>query len=87
MNQQARVAMQACGVVGIESFDYFSENGEKQVKLARGERILLRQNDKSIGVRNGDLATIMSINESQFTAKLDKEDGYFFVYCLSIDHF
>ena len=71
LNAEARVAMQDKGLVGKDNFDYFSENGAASIALAKGERILLRQNDKTIGVRNGDLATITSINKNQFAATLD----------------
>ena len=71
LNVQARAVMQEKGIVGTDSFDYFAENGALTTALAQGERILLRQNDKTIGVRNGDLATITSINDKAFMARLD----------------
>ncbi|KTD49113.1 conjugal transfer protein TraA [Legionella rubrilucens] len=45
--------------------------GEKTIALAQGERILLRQNDKAIGICNGDLATILAIDKESLTAQLD----------------
>ena len=71
LNEEARIAMQARGIVGIKSEGYFSDNGVKKIDLAVGERILLRQNDKTLGIRNGDLATITLMGQHQFTAKLD----------------
>lgn len=71
LNEKARVLMQSIGHVYTENFSYFSENGEQPIDLAQGERILLRQNDKALGVRNGDLATITAIDGNQFTATLD----------------
>ncbi|KGP62435.1 hypothetical protein EP47_06690 [Legionella norrlandica] len=63
--------MQDKGFVAKESFTYFSQNRERQVRLARGDRILFRQNDKIHGVKNGDLATITEIHEKAFKALLD----------------
>lgn len=41
------------------------------ITLSQGERILFRKNDAHIGVRNGDMAFIESINAYEFTATLD----------------
>jgi len=71
LNEKARTAMQDANIVSTNSFEYFSENGTRRTLLAEGDRILLRQNDKTLGVRNGDLATIKAINENQFSAILD----------------
>lgn len=71
LNAKGREAMQAKGLVQHDGFEYFSENGAREVMLSEGERILLRQNDKGLGVRNGDLATITAINATAFTALLD----------------
>jgi ATP-dependent exoDNAse (exonuclease V) alpha subunit len=71
LNAEAHLIMQDKGVVETDNFDYFSDNGTVSLVLAKGERILLRQNDKSIGVRNGDLATITMINNHQLTVTLD----------------
>lgn len=71
LNAKGREAMQAKGLVQHDGFEYFSENGARVVMLSEGERILLRQNDKGLGVRNGDLATITAINPTVFTAILD----------------
>lgn len=71
LNEAGRKALQDKGIVKEGSFKYFSENGEKPILLAEGERVLLRQNNKEIGIRNGDLATIQSINGHSFTAILD----------------
>lgn len=71
LNTKAREAMQEKGVVQNAGFDYFSQNGARTLTLSQGERILLRQNNKDLGVRNGDLATITRITSSEFTAILD----------------
>ncbi len=71
LNAKGREAMLTKGFVKQGGFEYFSENGTRAVMLSEGERILLRQNDRSLGVRNGDLATITAINANAFTAILD----------------
>lgn len=71
LNDKARIALQEAGQIGADEEIYYKENSERQIKLAVGERILLRQNDKNLGVRNGDLATICTINEKELTAILD----------------
>jgi Ti-type conjugative transfer relaxase TraA len=71
LNLKARAAMQQQGIVNQESFEYYSQNGSNKIMLAEGERILFRQNDKQLGVRNGEIATITAINANTFNAQLD----------------
>ncbi|WP_255411073.1 hypothetical protein [Legionella sp. km772] len=63
--------MQQQGVIGQEGYEYQSQNGTQKIQLALGERILFRQNNKDLGVRNGELATITHINTNEFHATLD----------------
>ena len=71
LNEQARAALQQKGVVGQEEYEYQSQNDTQKIQLALGERILFRQNNKDLGVRNGELATITHINTNEFRAILD----------------
>lgn len=71
LNDKARKALQEAGKLGANEYSYYKENSEREIKLAVGERILLRQNDKNLGVRNGDLATIIAMNDKELTAVLD----------------
>ncbi|ARG98618.1 Ti-type conjugative transfer relaxase TraA [Legionella micdadei] len=71
LNGKAREAMQKQGMIRDKEFEYHSKNGTRKLMLAQGERILLRQNDSQLGVRNGDLATITHINSNEFSATLD----------------
>ncbi|KTC98701.1 Ti-type conjugative transfer relaxase TraA [Legionella erythra] len=71
LNEQARERLRNKGMIGHEDFAYLSEGGEKTIALTQGERILLRQNDKAIGIRNGDLATILAVDKDSLTAQLD----------------
>lgn len=43
----------------------------RDIRIAQGERLLLRKNDKDLGVRNGDMAWVESVNDEQITARLD----------------
>lgn len=71
LNGKAREAMRKQGIIQDKEFEYLSQNGTRKLMLAQGERILLRQNDSQLGVRNGDLATITHINTNEFSATLD----------------
>lgn len=71
LNQQARNGLQKRNQLSNDEYSYYSENGKREINLALHERILFRQNNKGISVRNGDLATITAINNKQFTAILD----------------
>ncbi len=50
---------------------YIKVMDKRDIALARGERILFKKNNKTHGVKNGDLATITSINDEYFEARLD----------------
>ncbi|WP_058529798.1 Ti-type conjugative transfer relaxase TraA [Legionella londiniensis] len=71
LNIKGRLAAIKNGLVNQDGFDYFSQNGASSLSLAKGERILFRQNNKPLGVHNGDLATITDINANTLTAILD----------------
>lgn len=71
MNEQAREHLKSKELIGREEFNYFNADENQLIPLAQGERILLRQNDKTLGVRNGDLATILAIDDKSLTARLD----------------
>lgn len=43
----------------------------ESIDLAVGERLIFKQKNKTIGVDNGDMATITSINQGEFEARLD----------------
>jgi Ti-type conjugative transfer relaxase TraA len=59
----------------IEISDHYKNQlhsiGQQSMSLAEGERILFRKNDKLLGVRNGDMAFITSINADRLVARLD----------------
>lgn len=69
LNHQARDALQEKSLIGYENVDV--QGADKALKISIGERLLFRQNDKTIGVRNGDLGTVKTINKTQFQVELD----------------
>lgn len=71
LNAKGREAAVEKGLVKQDGFEYLSQNGASALLLSEGERILFRQNNKPLGVRNGDLATITKINAHTLTAALD----------------
>lgn len=69
LNEQARLALKEKKILGQEELTF--QGFERPLKIAIGERLLFRQNDKTLGVRNGDLGTVQSIKSGQFQIKLD----------------
>lgn len=69
LNEQARLALKERQILGQEEITV--QGFEKPLKIAIGERLLFRQNDKTLGVRNGDLGTVQSFKSNQFQIKLD----------------
>ncbi len=39
--------------------------------VSKGERIIFKKGDTEIGVKNGDISSVISVSETQFEAKLD----------------
>ncbi|MCE3043965.1 AAA family ATPase [Legionella sp. 16cNR16C] len=50
---------------------YVEQTGLQDFYLTKGERIFFKKGDTDIGVKNGDLATILQVNEEGFIARLD----------------
>ena len=48
-----------------------SREDSRTIQLSTGERILFRKNDRELGVRNGDMAMIESVNKELMVARLD----------------
>jgi Ti-type conjugative transfer relaxase TraA len=69
LNQKARLALQEKNLIGHDDIDF--QGFDKELKLSTGDRLLFRQNDKMLGVRNGDLGTIKAVNKEQFQIELD----------------
>ncbi|MDX8400453.1 MAG: AAA family ATPase, partial [Gallionellaceae bacterium] len=63
LNRIARSQLKQSGELGAEATVVTSdkEGNEGKTKVAEGERLKLTKNDKSLGVMNGDLVTVRSI--------------------------
>ncbi|QDQ40261.1 Ti-type conjugative transfer relaxase TraA [Legionella geestiana] len=69
LNEKARQTLQDKQIVGRENIVF--QGYEKPLQISVGERLLFRQNDKTVGVRNGDLATVQAIRGKALEVKLD----------------
>ncbi|HAT7749217.1 TPA: Ti-type conjugative transfer relaxase TraA [Legionella pneumophila] len=69
LNDKAREALIAENKLGEENIVY--QGMERSLKISTGERLLFRENNKVLGVRNGDTATVKEINTQQIRVRLD----------------
>ncbi len=69
LNDQARQVLIAENRLGEENIIY--QGLERNLKISTGERLLFRENNKVLGVRNGDTATVKEINTQQIRVQLD----------------
>ncbi|HAT9397994.1 TPA: Ti-type conjugative transfer relaxase TraA [Legionella pneumophila subsp. pneumophila] len=69
LNDLAREALIAENKIGEENIVY--QGLERGLKISTGERLLFRENNKVLGVRNGDTATVKEINAQQMKIRLD----------------
>ena len=69
LNEKARNALKEKNLLGDEEVVY--QGFEKKLNISTGERLLFRQNNQNIGVRNGDLGTVKAINKGQLQVQLD----------------
>ncbi|QIN33802.1 Ti-type conjugative transfer relaxase TraA [Legionella longbeachae] len=69
LNDQARLALKEKQILSQEEISF--QGFDKELKIAVGERLLFRQNDKALGVRNGDLGSVQAIKKDEFQIKLD----------------
>ncbi len=68
LNLAARERLRASGVLG-EDIAVQVERGERQ--LARGDRLMFLRNDRELGVKNGSLGTLQSVNAQRMAVLLD----------------
>ncbi|MDP3560250.1 MAG: Ti-type conjugative transfer relaxase TraA [Legionellaceae bacterium] len=69
LNDKAREALKEKNCLGVEEVDF--QGLDRVLKISVGERLLFRQNDKNIGLRNGDLGTVKAANKEQLQVELD----------------
>jgi Ti-type conjugative transfer relaxase TraA len=71
LNQLARVRMRDGGELGAEQM-VVTERGERA--LAAGDRVMFLRNERSMGVKNGTLGTVESMDGSRLAVRLDVPD-------------
>ncbi|MEV4933980.1 Ti-type conjugative transfer relaxase TraA [Sphingobium sp. LSP13-1-1.1] len=68
LNEAARDRLRGAGGLGQE-VSLTVERGTRS--FASGDRVMFLQNERSLGVRNGTLATVQHVNQLRMTAMLD----------------
>ncbi|MBB71511.1 MAG: Ti-type conjugative transfer relaxase TraA [Legionellales bacterium] len=71
LNKQAREALVAQGKLTGE--ELIVQHEDRRTKVQVGERLLFREKIKSLGINNGDFATVTAIKGNNITAKFDAE--------------
>ncbi len=69
LNVKAREMLKTKKLLGDEEIEF--TGFDKNLKLSVGDRLLFRQNNQEIGVRNGDLGTVKSVYKNKLQVKLD----------------
>ncbi|HAT8266806.1 TPA: Ti-type conjugative transfer relaxase TraA [Legionella pneumophila subsp. pneumophila] len=69
LNDLARASLIAENKLGEENIVY--QGLERNLNISKGERLLFRENNKVMGVRNGDTATVKEINTQHMSVQLD----------------
>ncbi|MEN9917133.1 MAG: Conjugal transfer protein TraA [Pseudomonadota bacterium] len=69
LNQAAREKIQALGLLGKDTQKVATTN-HGAIELSSGDKILFLRNDRSLGVSNGEFATVSKIMGDQITVKL-----------------
>jgi Ti-type conjugative transfer relaxase TraA len=68
LNQAARERLHGAGALG-EEIELTVERGERS--FAAGERVMFLRNERSLGVKNGTLATVQSVSQARMAVMLD----------------
>ncbi|CUH99084.1 AAA family ATPase [Leisingera aquaemixtae] len=72
LNQVLRSACRSSGTANPETI-YDTETGPRA--FAEGDRMVFTRNEKTTGVKNGMLGTVIKFTENQITVELDSDDG------------
>ncbi|MBB71487.1 MAG: Ti-type conjugative transfer relaxase TraA [Legionellales bacterium] len=71
LNKQARDALVAHGKLTGE--ELIVQHEDRRTRVQVGERLLFREKIKSLGINNGDFATVIDIKGDKITTKFDTE--------------
>ncbi len=69
LNTQARERLQTKNKVGREDITF--QGFERELKVSTGDRLLFRENNKRLGLRNGDIGTVKQVHQSGYQVELD----------------
>ena len=69
LNDKARERLQVKDKIGQENVVFQGVEGELQIST--GDRLLFRENDKTLGLRNGDTGTVRRVNQRGYQVELD----------------
>jgi len=69
LNAMARDYLKAVGQIGAREYPIQTERGPRQ--FAEGERIIFLRNERSMGVKNGSLGTVLKIDDHSMAVRLD----------------
>jgi Ti-type conjugative transfer relaxase TraA len=69
LNSQAREALKELKLIGREEIVY--QGTDKKLLISIGDRLLFKQNNKNVGIRNGDIGTVRSWNNQCMEIELD----------------
>jgi Ti-type conjugative transfer relaxase TraA len=69
LNEQARAYLLTQGKIGQENIVYQVREGSLQI--SSGDRLLFRENNKMVGLRNGDLGTVKTVERDRYQVELD----------------
>jgi Ti-type conjugative transfer relaxase TraA len=86
LNEQARKLMKGAGVIKGRDFTFATHSrdqddfgkeiiNKKNKSFAEGDRLLFTQNNNSLGVKNGTLGTVISLDKSKMIVAIDGKDN------------
>src|SRR5271157_1193864 len=76
LNAMARDYLKAVGQIGAREYPIQTERGPRQ--FAEGERIIFLRNERSMGVKNGSLGTVLKIDDHSMAVRLDTGPAVYF---------
>lgn len=69
LNTQARERLQTQKKIGHENIAF--EGFERELNISTGDRLLFRENNKVLSLRNGDIGTVKHVNQYGYHVELD----------------
>lgn len=69
LNDQARECLRHQNKIGQENV--VIQGFERELQISKDDRLLFRENNKELGLRNGDMATVKRISQYGYEVKLD----------------